>query len=84
MCKKRRRHYGKIDLDAHHLNYRHWTDCTADDMIGVCRRCHYWHFHPQKWGSFHRLCYWVAHGKTGMPYCRYRAYVAGYWQIELG
>lgn len=27
-------------LEAHHLNYRNLTDCTVDDLIVLCNRCH--------------------------------------------
>lgn len=27
-------------VDAHHMVYRNLTDCTPDDLLPLCRRCH--------------------------------------------
>ena len=31
---------GKGPYDVHHLDYRNLTDCTAADLVTLCRKCH--------------------------------------------
>ena len=31
---------GKNPVDIHHLSYRNLIDCSSDDVIPLCRRCH--------------------------------------------
>lgn len=28
------------NIQVHHLKYREWYNCTVDDLIVLCRRCH--------------------------------------------
>lgn len=35
-----------VPLQGHHLRYRNLTDCTSDDIMGLCEPCHAdWHKH---------------------------------------
>ena len=39
------------EIDAHHIRYRaNLEDCTTDDVVPLCRRCHE-HYHAVKWGD---------------------------------
>lgn len=50
-------------VDAHHLVYRQLLDCTPDDLLPLCRRCHDRYHYAKKNGTLDQS--WIVKAPAG-------------------